>query len=89
MAVLDKTNRSGANVEEIVKSPNDVQIGASLPGKESDPAAGKVIRMEQRQTRLSAVPIDDLTKVVDAAPLKKALVAIFLASTAFSFDSTS
>jgi len=87
VAVLDKTNRSGANVEEIVKSPNDVQIGASLPGKESDPAAGKVLRVEQRQTRLNAVPIEDLPKVVDAAPLKKALVAIFLASTALSLAS--
>ena len=87
VAVLDKTNRSGANVEEIVKSPNDVQIGAPLPGKESDPAAGKVLRVEQRQSRLSAVPIEDLPKVVDAAPLKKALVAIFLASTAFSLVS--
>ncbi len=87
VAVLDKTNRSGANVEEIVKSPDEVQIGASLPGKESDPAAAKVLRVEQRQTRLSAVPIEDLPKVVDAAPLKKALVAIFLASTAFSLVS--
>jgi hypothetical protein len=87
VAVLDKTNRSGANVEEIVKSPNDVQIDAPLPGKESDPAAGKVLRVEQRQTRLSAVPIEDLPKVVDAAPLKKALVAIFLASTALSLGS--
>jgi len=87
VAVLDKKNRSGANVEEIVKSPNEVQIGASLPGKESDPAAGKVLRLEQRQTRLSAVPIEDLPKVVDATPLKQALVTIFLASTALSLGS--
>jgi eukaryotic-like serine/threonine-protein kinase len=87
VAVLDKTNRSGANFEEIIKSPNDVQIGAALPGKESDPAAGKVVRIEQRQTRLSAVPIDDLPKVVDATPLRKALVTIFLASAILSLGS--
>jgi eukaryotic-like serine/threonine-protein kinase len=87
VAVLDKTNRSGANVEEIIKSPSDVQIGAALPGKESDPAAGKVVRVEQRQTRLSAVPIDDLPKVVDATPLRKALVTIFLASAILSLGS--
>ena len=87
VAVLDKTNRSGANLEEIVKSPDGVQIGAALPGKESDPNAGKVIRVEQRQTRLSAVPIDDLSKVVDATPLKRALVTIFLVSTFLSLAS--
>jgi hypothetical protein len=87
VAVLDKKNRSGADVEEIVKSPNDVQIGAALPGKESDPTAGRVIRVEQRQTRLSAVPIDDLPKVVDATPLKQALVTIFLASAILSLGS--
>jgi MFS family permease len=86
-AVLDKTNRSGANVEEIVKSPNDVQIGAALPGKESDPQAGKVVRVEERPTRLSSVPIDDLPKVIDATPLKKALVTIFLASAILSLAS--
>ncbi len=87
VAVLDKTNRSGANVEEIVKSPNEVQIGAALPGKESDPKAGKVIRVERRETQLSAVPIEDLPKVVDQAPLRQALVTIFLVSTVFSLCS--
>ncbi|HKC88628.1 MAG TPA: hypothetical protein VKG02_21775 [Blastocatellia bacterium] len=69
VAALDKTDRSGANVEEIVKSPNEVQVGAALPGKESDHKAGKVIRVERRETQLSAVPIEDLPKVVDPAPL--------------------
>ncbi|MGH9753780.1 MAG: MFS transporter [Blastocatellia bacterium] len=86
-AVLDKTNRSGENIEKIVKSPNDVQIGAPLPGKESDPAAGKVVRVEERPTRLNAVPIEDLPKVVDSTPLKKALVIIFLVSTILSLIS--
>src|SRR5262249_44190446 len=87
VAALDKTDRSGANVEEIVKSPNEVQVGAALPGKESDHKAGKVIRVERRETQLSAVPIEDLPKVVDPAPLREALVTIFLVSTAFSLGS--
>ena len=86
-AVLDKTNRSGANIEEIVKSPDGIQIGSPLPGNESDPAAAKVLRVEQRETRLSAIPIEDLPKVVDATPLKQALVSIFLISTIFSLFS--
>src|SRR5262249_14633720 len=81
VAGLDKTNRSGKNVEEIVQSPDEVQVGAALPGKESDQKEGKVIRVEKRETRLSAVPIEDLPKVVDAAPLRQALVTIFLFST--------
>ena len=87
VAVLDKTNRSGKNIEEIIKSPDEVQVGAALPGKESDPSAGKVIRVEQRESRLNAVPIEDLPKVVEAAPLRKALVCIFLASTILSLCS--
>src|SRR5262249_56507434 len=55
VAVLAKTNRSGANVEEIVKSSEQVQVGAAPPGKESDPKTGKVIRVERREMRLSAV----------------------------------
>jgi serine/threonine-protein kinase len=87
VAVLDKTNRSGAPVEEIVKTPEEAQIGAALPGKENDPKAGKVVRVEQRELKLSAVPIEDLPKVVDATPLKKALVSIFLVSTVLSLFS--
>jgi eukaryotic-like serine/threonine-protein kinase len=87
VAVLDKTNRSGANVEKIVTSLDEAQIGAALPGKESDPKAGKVIRVERRETRLSAVPIEDLPKVVDQAPLRQALVTIFLVSTVLSLCS--
>ncbi|HEY7181406.1 MAG TPA: MFS transporter [Blastocatellia bacterium] len=87
VAVLDKTNRSGANVEAIVKSPDEVRIGDALPGKEYDPKAGKVIRLEQRETRLSSVPIEDLPKVVSPEPLRRALVTIFLASTVLSLGS--
>jgi serine/threonine-protein kinase len=87
VAVTDKTNRSGANVEQIVKDPSQLSPGAVLPGDESDPAGRKVLRVEQRQMRLSSVPIDDLPKVVDPAPLKKALVTIFIFSTVLSLGS--
>jgi serine/threonine-protein kinase len=87
VAVTDKINRSGANVEEIVKDPAQIRVGAPLPGNESDPLAPKVLRIEQRERRLGSVPIEDLPKVVDAAPLRKALVTIFLVSTVLSLAS--
>jgi pSer/pThr/pTyr-binding forkhead associated (FHA) protein/MFS family permease len=86
VAVLEKTKRSGANVEEIVKAPNQV-VNGFLPGDERDPNPRRVLRVEQRPMRLSAVPIDDLPKVIDATPLRKTLVAIFLASTLLSLGS--
>jgi MFS family permease/pSer/pThr/pTyr-binding forkhead associated (FHA) protein len=84
VAVLDKVTRSGANAEEIVKTGSVVQIGAPLPGNEADPTAHKVLRVEQREMKLSQIPIEHLPKVVDNAPLKKALVMIFIASTVLS-----
>ncbi len=80
VAVLDKVNRSGKNVEEIVKDAAQSPVGSALAGQ-------TVIRVEQREMRLKDVPIDDLPKVVDAAPLKKALVTIFIVSTILSFAS--
>ncbi len=87
VAVLDRVTRSGANAEEIIKDPNQVQAGDVLPGSESNPKPAKVIRVEQRDMRLSAVPIDDLPKVVDATPLRQSLVSIFLISTFLSLGS--
>ena len=84
VAVLDKVTRSGANVEEIVKTGSVVQVGAPLPGNEADPTAHKVLRTEQREMKLSQIPIEDLPKVVDTEPLKKALVTIFIVSTVLS-----
>jgi MFS family permease len=80
VAVLDKVNRSGKNLEEIVKDPAQSPVGAALSGQ-------TVIRLDQREMRLKDVPIDDLTKVVDPAPLKKALVTIFIISTVLSLGS--
>lgn len=71
VAVLDKKTRAGGEVIEILKSPDEAQVSAAPPGKESDPKAGKVVSVEQRQMRLKDVPIEDLPKVVDATPLKK------------------
>ncbi len=84
VAVLDKVTRSGANVEEIVKTGSVIQIGAPLPGNEADPTAHNVLRVEQRNMKLSQIPIEDLPKVVDREPLRKALVTIFIASTVLS-----
>ncbi len=85
-AVLDKTKR-GRNVEEIVKDPVLVKVGSPLPGNEAKPDAGKVIRIEKRQMRLKDVPINDLPKIVPPAPLRKALVVIFIISTVLSLVS--
>ena len=87
VAVLDKVSSSGANAEEIVKDASTIQVGVALPGNEADPNAHKVLRIEQREMKLSSVPIDDLPKVVDPAPLRKALVTIFIVSTILSLGS--
>ena len=87
VAVLDKVTRSGGNAEEIVKDASGITVGAALPGNEADPAAHKVLRIEQRPMTLSQVPIEDLPKVIDPAPLKKALVTIFIVSTVLSLAS--
>ncbi|MBS1787251.1 MAG: MFS transporter [Acidobacteria bacterium] len=87
IAVLDKITRKGTNAEEIVKDASRVTVGAPLPGNEAVPAAHRVIRLEQREMKLSQVPIEDLPKVVNPAPLKKALVMIFIASTVLSLGS--
>lgn len=87
VAVMDKVARSGGNAEEIVKDASTVQVGSPLPGNEADPEAHKVIRLEQRSMTISQVPIEDLPKVIDPAPLKKALVTIFIVSTVLSLAS--
>ncbi|MGE0883963.1 MAG: MFS transporter [Blastocatellales bacterium] len=87
VAVMDKVTRSGSNAEEIVKDASQLSVGQPLPGNENDANAHKVIRIEQREMKLSQIPIEDLPKVVDAAPLKKALVMIFIASTVLSLFS--
>ncbi len=84
IAVMDKVTRAGSNTEEIVKDASQIRPGQPLPGAETDPNAHKVIRVEQREMKLSQIPIEDLPKVVDVAPLKKALVMIFIASTVLS-----
>lgn len=87
IAVLDKITRKGTNAEEIVKDASTINVGSPLPGNEADPAAHKVIRLERREMKLSQIPIEDLPKVVNNAPLKKALVMIFIVSTILSLAS--
>jgi len=83
VAVLDKVNRSGQQVEQIIKAPADV-VNNELPGDEAHPQTQPVLRVEQRQMQLSQVPIDDLPKVVENTPLRKALMVIFWLATLFS-----
>jgi MFS family permease/pSer/pThr/pTyr-binding forkhead associated (FHA) protein len=84
IAVLEGTTKSGAPVEEIVKSPADATIGQPLTGQENIEQPRNVVRVEQRQMQLGDVPLDDLPKVVDTGFLKNALVALFIASTILS-----
>ncbi len=85
-AVLDKKNRSGKQVEQVIKSQTEVVNGA-LPGNEADPKPHKVLRVEQRTVPLSEIPIEDLPKVVENTPLRQALTVIFWLATFFSLCS--
>jgi serine/threonine-protein kinase len=80
VAVLDKTNSRGEQVEEIVSGPDAVAADNTLPGDGEAAAPQRVLRVEQRQMRLSDVPLDDLPKVVDTASLRRGLVILFLLS---------
>jgi eukaryotic-like serine/threonine-protein kinase len=85
VAVLDKLT-GGKQAEQIIKAPTDV-INGELPGNEADPKPQRVLRVEQRTMTLSQVPLDDLPKVVEATPLRKALIFIFWLATLFSLAS--
>ncbi len=84
VAVLDELNKSGQQKEMLIRAPEEVTPENTLAGDESHPEPFRVARVEQRELRLKDVPIDDLPKVVDVVPLRKALVAIFIAATIFS-----
>lgn len=86
VAVLDKVNRAGKQVEEILQSPTEV-VNGELPGNATNPQPRKVLRVESRQMELKNVPIDDLPKVVDPLSLRKALTVIFWLATLFSLCS--
>ncbi|MBI1764391.1 MAG: MFS transporter [Acidobacteria bacterium] len=85
-AVLDKVNKSGKQVEQVIKSQTEVVNGV-LPGNEADPKPHKVLRVEQRTVPLSDIPIEDLPKVVENTPLRQALTVIFWLATFFSLCS--
>lgn len=84
VAVLDDVTSTGEPVEELLKSPDEVAADRTLPPTEAHPHPRTVARIEQREIRLSEIPIDDLPKVVEGTILKKALVVIFVASTILS-----
>ena len=84
VAVLDEVTPTGEPVEVLVKGPEEVAEDNTLPPTEGHPEPRTVVSVEQREMQLSQVPIDDLPKVVEDTILKRALVAIFAASTIFS-----
>ncbi|MGB5036672.1 MAG: bifunctional serine/threonine protein kinase/MFS transporter, partial [Blastocatellia bacterium] len=84
VAVLEETNKKGEQIEQILAAPEDVSAEQTLPGTEAHPEPFKVTRVEQRTLALKDVPIDDLTKAVEAAALRKALITILLTSTFLS-----
>lgn len=75
MAVLEK---NGKNVEEVVKAADPAAAGAEVGG------GAKLLRLDRREMSLNEIPIEDLPKVVAPAPLRRALVAIFIFSTILS-----
>lgn len=85
-AVLERTNRAGKQVEQVIKAETDV-VNGELPGNEADPKPQKVVRVEQRTVPLKSIPIEDLPKVVENTPLRKALTVIFWLATALSLCS--
>lgn len=84
VAVLDEVNSKGEPVEEILKSPDEVAADRTLPPTEVHPQPRNVVSIQQREMRLSQIPIDDLPKVVEDTILKKTLITIFALSTILS-----
>lgn len=84
VAVLEGATTAGAPIEEIVRDPADAVVGQPLKGQENDPQARKVARVDARNLPLSAIPLEDLPKVVEGTFLKKSLIAIFIAATILS-----
>jgi eukaryotic-like serine/threonine-protein kinase len=85
-AVLERTNRAGKQVEQVISAETDV-VNGELPGNEANPKPQKVVRVEQRTVPLKSIPIEDLPKVVENTPLRKALTVIFWMATALSLCS--
>jgi MFS family permease/pSer/pThr/pTyr-binding forkhead associated (FHA) protein len=73
-----------AIVEDLSRPSKQVERILGPIGETAAPAGVKIIRIEERQIKLSDVPLDDLPKLVDYTPLRRTLVLIFLLSTAFS-----
>ncbi len=84
VVVFEGATQTGAPIEEIIKDPAEAVVGQPLKGQENDPQARKVARIESRNLQLSAIPLEDLPKVVEGTFLKKALIAIFIAATILS-----
>jgi serine/threonine-protein kinase len=84
VAILNETDSSGAPKEQIVRDATEVTATPRFRWGENDFPQGNIARIEQREIRLSKVPIDDLPKVIEGSVLRKALTLIFVLATVFS-----
>lgn len=87
VAVTDAKDKKGNPVEKFIKSADVVSPDSTLPGDEKHPEPFNVVRIEERTVSIGDLSIDDMPNVVDPVPLRKAMVAIFMASTLFSLFS--
>jgi len=86
VATLDKLDKSGKQVESIVRT-EDIDAENTVADPKDEAKRIKVLNVEERQTTLSSVPFDDLPKVVELAPLKKSLALMLVVAAVFSFIS--
>ncbi len=77
VAIIEDISRPAKQVERILGRVGDRSVPNDAQGR-------RIIRIEERQLKLSEVPLDDLPKLVDQSALRKTLVMIFLLSTLFS-----
>ncbi|MEP7269861.1 MAG: MFS transporter [Acidobacteriota bacterium] len=77
VAIIEDTSRPTGQVERIIGRAGEQSIPAEV-------ASQRIIRVEERQVKLSEVPLDNLPDLVDGLALRKTLTMIFLLSTAFS-----
>jgi eukaryotic-like serine/threonine-protein kinase len=86
VAILNEVDSAGTPKERIVgdviEAEPEIEPGLRWGESRSQPA--DIARIEQREMKLSQVPIDDLPKVVDGTTLRKAITIIFILATAFS-----
>ena len=76
VAILEDQSRPSGEIEQILTPDQPVPA--------TDASAKRLIRIEERQIKLSEVPLADLPNLVDKAALKRTVIYIFLISTFLS-----